>query len=191
MTQKTIMVDEEIIPPELLDTDIAAACRKDPAAFVPIYNRYVQPVYRYLYSKTGNPADAEDLTAQTFLTALEKISGYKENGHFSAWLFTIARNKAFDHFRKHKPQLSLDQVAEIGLPSDLTQQIISAERRSALLSLVESLPAQEQELLRLRFVARLSYREIGQLLGQSEQAVKKSAYRLLARMESRMEEEND
>ncbi len=190
MTQEILMIEEKTISGNLQEDEIAA-CKTNPAAFVLVYNRYVQPIYRYLYSKTGNPADAEDLTAQTFLTALERISTYRENGHFSAWLFTIARNKAFDHFRRNRPIISLEDSPEIGLPSDLTQDMISSERRSALLKLIGSLPEDEQELLRLRFVAGLPFREIGHLLGSTEQAIKKSTYRLLARMESQMEAEND
>ena len=82
------------------DAVLVRAARHDLAAFAALYRRYVTPIYRYLYSRVGNAADAEDLTAQTFVAALEGLPGYRERGNFAAWLFTIAHNKAADHHRQ-------------------------------------------------------------------------------------------
>jgi RNA polymerase sigma-70 factor (ECF subfamily) len=66
------------------DSLIVRAARSDPAAFAPLYRRYVTRVYRYIYSRVGNNADAEDLTAQVFLAALEGLQRYHEQGNFAA-----------------------------------------------------------------------------------------------------------
>jgi len=75
------------------DASLVEAARRDPAAFATLYRRYVTPIYRYIYSRLGNVADAEDLTARVFTEALEGLHRYREQGNFAAWLFTIARHR--------------------------------------------------------------------------------------------------
>lgn len=164
--------------------------RQDPLAFAQLYDHFSKPIYRYLYSRVGNQADAEDLTAQTFLTALEKLPRYRERGHFKAWLFTIARNKAMDHFRRKHPEVLLD-VAEIQTEqNDMLAVVIQDEQIQQLSALIKCLDEDEQELLRLRYVADLSFAEMAALLGKRQDAVKKSLYRLQARLQGQLEVKN-
>jgi RNA polymerase sigma factor (sigma-70 family) len=74
--------------------------RREPQAFGALYDRYVQSIYRYLVSRLRDGEVAKDLTSQTFLTAFEAFPRYRHNGHFPAWLFSIARSKLVDHLRK-------------------------------------------------------------------------------------------
>ena len=164
--------------------------RQDPLAFARLYDRFSKPIYRYLYSRVGDQIDAEDLTAQTFLTALEKLPRYRERGHFKAWLFTIARNKAVDHFRKKRPEVKLDVSEMQAGGDDLLGEVIHRERIKQLSALIRSLDQKEQELLRLRYVADLSFSEMAVLLGKRQDAVKKSLYRLQARLQSQLEVKN-
>lgn len=170
------------------DTGQVAAARRDPEAFGALYDRYVQPVYRYLLSRLRNQEEAQDLTSQTFLAAYQAFPRYRHNGHFPAWLFAIARSRWVDHLRKiRREQRTVDPGGEDGY-EDPIQQALANERSVALRQLVDRLPEEEQELLRLRFVADLSFDEMGVLLGRNKDAVKKSVYRLLARMQSQLEE---
>lgn len=70
------------------DASLVKAARRDPAAFAALYRRHVTPVYRYLYSRVGNTADAEDLTAQVFTEALEGLGRYREVGSFATLTIT-------------------------------------------------------------------------------------------------------
>lgn len=74
-----------------------------------LYLLYAQPVFRYLYSRIRNIPEAEDAIAQTFLAALEQIPK-KHDGYFASWLFSIARNKAMDYFRKQRKETPLNGV---------------------------------------------------------------------------------
>lgn len=163
------------------------AIREDPGKFGELYNLYVERVFRYLYSRTGNIQEAEDLTSQTFLTALEAISHYRQDGHFSAWLFKIAHNKAMDHFRQGKKTISLEEKREIPDVPDPLHTVMQSEQIVMLRTLIRSLTEEERELLRLRFLAEMSYEEIAHFLQRNEEAVKKSLYRLLARLQRQME----
>jgi RNA polymerase sigma-70 factor, ECF subfamily len=164
--------------------------RQDPLAFARLYDHFSRSIYRYLYSRVGNQADAEDLTAQTFLTAFEKLPRYRERGHFKAWLFTIARNKAMDHFRKKRPEAQLDAAEMRTEQNDLLADLIQSEQVQQLSSLIRSLDRKEQELLRLRYVADLSFAEMAALLGKRQDAVKKSLYRLQTRLQGQLEVKN-
>ena len=74
-----------------------------------LYLLYAQPVFRYLYSRIRNVPEAEDAIAQTFLAALEQIPK-KHDRYFASWLFSIARNKAMDYFRKQRKETPLNEV---------------------------------------------------------------------------------
>jgi len=162
---------------------------RSPAAFEKLYRQYLNPVYRYLYSKTGSPVDAEDLTSQVFLAALGGLPRYRHKGHFSAWLFSLARRKAADYYRNRQPQVSLDEK-EIERPApeaDLLSGVIHAEEMQSLGRLIAALPEEERELVRLRFAARLGFEEIAAVLDKKTSAVKMALYRLLERMEKQLE----
>ncbi len=163
------------------------AARKDPAAFGVLYDRYVQSIYRYVFSRVGGTHEAEDITSQTFMAAYEALERYRERGQFSAWLFRIARSKLNDHFRRSRREVGLEAVGEILDREDALGTLIRAEELSRIRSIISHLDDEEQELIRLRYVADLSFAEIADLLGRREDAVKKSVYRLLARLKSQME----
>lgn len=169
-------------------TQMIEAARHDPQKFGDLYLLYSQPIFRYLYSRIGNTPDAEDTMAQTFLAALEQIQRYKHDGHFTSWLFSIARNKAMDYFRKRRKETLLNEEDPIYTDISQLSQVIKNEKIFALSELINKLPEEEQELIRLRYVAELSFVEIGYLLGQKEDTVKKSLYRLLARLKTQLED---
>ncbi len=114
--------------PDHDEADLLRGARQDPARFGEIYELYVKRVYRYLYSRAGNAQEAEDLTAQTFLAALESLDRFKEDGCFAAWLFGIARNKVVDHYRRRDKAILLneDEPGEAG--EDALAAIIRSER---------------------------------------------------------------
>jgi RNA polymerase sigma-70 factor (ECF subfamily) len=167
---------------------LVACFRYDPAAFAELYRHYVRRVYRYLYSHVGEAAEAEDLTAQVFTAAWESRHRYQERGAFAAWLFRIARNKIADHFRRRRPQVSLEgDDPPLKVDWDPLGQLVHSEHLQQISRLVNDLQPKEIELLRLRFAADLTYAEIGAALGQSEAASKMAVRRLLDRLQSEWE----
>ena len=169
------------------EAGLIAQARRDPETFGQLYALYVQRIFAYLYSRIGNGPEAEDVTAQTFLAALEGFDRYRHDGHFAAWLFTIARHKAMDHFRQQHNQVSLEDAQTVAAETDLLQQVIQSERVAALATQIAALPDEDRDLIRLRYVAELTYRDIARLLGRKEDAVKKSLYRLLDHLSSQLE----
>jgi RNA polymerase sigma-70 factor (ECF subfamily) len=158
----------------------------DTQAFGALYDRYVQRVYRYCYYRTSSAPDAEDLTAQIFLTALEALPRYRQDGHFAAWLFSIARKKVAD-FHRRRPQAALEESVLPPIHTDLAVDLETSQRRERLLQLIRLLAEDEQELIHLRYVAELSFGEMSNALHRKEEAVKKSLYRLLRRLKQELE----
>ncbi|MDW7755832.1 MAG: sigma-70 family RNA polymerase sigma factor [Brevefilum sp.] len=164
--------------------------RKNADAFATLYRRYLTSVYRYLYRRTGNVQDAEDLTAQVFTTVLAGLTDnlYQERGYFVAWLFTIARRRTVDFYRQRP-------VEELADPPTMAPKVWEGiEKRQDLhhlAHLLSQLDEDRQELLRLRFSAGLSFAQIGQVDGRSEAAVKMAIYRTLDYLHAQWEVKND
>lgn len=166
---------------------IIKAARQDPKVFGELYKLYVEQVFRYLFSRIGNVHEAEDVTAQTFLAAFESFDKFRQDGHFASWLFGIARNKAMDHFRQRDQSSHMDGSSEIPVEDNILASMIKTEQEEALSKLIQALPEEDRELLRLRFLVDMSFPEIARLLHRNEEAVKKTTYRLLARLHSQLE----
>ena len=157
--------------------------------FTELYRKNATPVFYYLYSRMHNVADAEDLTSQTFVTALEKLSRLRDPLKFTPWVFTIARNKAFDFFRKSQRHPitdfdeELNRIKAAGGKLSQTDQ----DRLCELENLISRLSPREQEYLRLRIVAELPFAEIASILNEPETRIKKKYYRLLERLKAQVE----
>jgi RNA polymerase sigma-70 factor (ECF subfamily) len=177
---------EPVDPMEQDEATLILAASRDPESFARLYDRYVQPVYRYLRGRVGSAQEAEELTAQTFLAALESLPRYNHTGRFAAWLFSIARRKAVDSFRSRKT-LPLDEAEEVPFEVDFDGGTALSDQMKELTGLIRSLKENERELIRLHFTAGLTFTEMASLLGKKEEAVKKSVYRLLERLHRRME----
>jgi RNA polymerase sigma-70 factor, ECF subfamily len=171
------------------DSIVVAAVAGDKAALGRIYDVYISPIYRYHYSRVGNATDAEDLTSQTFMAVLESLPRYKFRGCFSAWIFRIARNKAMDFFRAQ--QRIVDELPlHLTYNEDALEEIIKGQTYEELSALLYSLTEEELEVIRLRYVAQLTFVEIANMLGRKEDAVRKSLKRLLERLSFLLEVQN-
>jgi len=157
--------------------------KTDKEAFGQLYERYVDRIYNYVYYRTGNAADAEDLTARIFERAIKHIGNYQDQGvPFSAWLYRIAHNLVanWHRDRSRRKIVSIDDVSQWIVtdhgPEFATQLM---QDKEALLESIGRLPADRQELLILKFVERLSNAEIGDIMGRSEGAIKSLYHRTL------------
>ena len=180
-------MQKRILPEHI--TTLVAEAKTNPEAFGGLYEYYVQRIYRYLYSRVGSLHEAEDLTSQTFITAYESMPRYRERGHFAAWLFRIAQSKLMDYFRKNKVltygvEESIEGTSDSG---DTLNDLIEDDELRQIRLLIWRLRDDEQDLIRLRYVADLTFAEMAEVLGKREDAVRKSHDRLLARLRNQME----
>ena len=158
--------------------------KNSPEAFGPLYERYIDRIYSYVYYRTGNHHDAEDLTAKVFHQALKHIPRYQHRGApFSSWLYRIAHNLVanWHRDRSRRQVVSLDQVTLVAPAGDDSpfEHAARSERRDTLLEAIRRLPDDRQELLILKFVERLPNAQIGRIMGRTEGAIKSLYHRTL------------
>ena len=163
------------------DEQLAIEARDDPAAFGLLYQRHVERVFRFLRARGASEELAADLTAITFERALGHIHRYRPGeAGIAPWLLRIARNAYIDAGRR-RPTVPLDDALAVADPGRSPEEAaIATDQRRAVLALVATLPEIQQEALALRFAAGLSSREIGEVIGRSEDATKKLLSRALA-----------
>lgn len=172
------------IVPELSDEiALKLAAQGDQEAFGVLYERYVSRIYSYIYYRTGNQHDAEDLTARVFFRALRHVENYTDRGlPLSAWLYRIAHNLVANWHRDNsrRKEIPLDEIILVRHGGDLPEMVlIENEEKENLLKVLHRLPDDRQQLILLKFVEHLSNAEIGQVMGRSEGAVKSLYHRTL------------
>jgi RNA polymerase sigma-70 factor (ECF subfamily) len=170
---------------------LVRASQGDREAFGALYEQYVERIYNYVYYRTGNVHDAEDLTARVFYRALHHIQNYTDRGvPFSAWLYRIAHNLIANWHRDHSrhQEIPLDDAPTLhykGEPPEVA--LMQSQDRDALLKLIRHLPSERQHLLILKFVEHMSNGEIGETMGRSEGAVKSLYHRTLLALRDDLE----
>ena len=162
---------------------LALASQGDKDAFGMLYERYTERIFNYVYYRTGNVHDAEDLTARVFQRAMNHIHNYTDRGvPFSAWLYRIAHNLVanWHRDRSRRQEIPINDLPVLPAKGDHPETtLVRTEEQDALLRLIRRLPPERQNLLILKFVENMSNAEIGQIMGRSEGAVKSLYHRTL------------
>jgi RNA polymerase sigma-70 factor (ECF subfamily) len=158
----------------------------DPRArFEAIYDQHVTAIHRFVYARVGNRPDAEDLTGQVFMRAVEQLDLDRPAPQISAWLYRVAQNAVADYWRAfyRLPQVGVEQVAaswEPMMPTPDAHADADADRAAnAVRRLLKRLPDQYARVLELRFLHRLSVAETASQLGISHGNAKVLQYRAL------------
>jgi RNA polymerase sigma-70 factor (ECF subfamily) len=168
------------------DERLALGARSSPTAFATLYGRHRESVFRYLRARCANDDDALDLTAVTFERALIAIQKYRPLGAgFSAWLLRIARNAAIDQSRRQRARpapVALESAERQPGPDDPEAAAIASDEHRRLRELVRALPEPHRDALALRYSAGLTARQIGAVIGKSEEATQKLITRALSNL---------
>ncbi|MCG2785023.1 MAG: sigma-70 family RNA polymerase sigma factor [Anaerolineae bacterium] len=180
------MAEEKISEEQVL----ARASQGDREAFGTLYERYVERIFNYIYYRTGNVDDAEDLTARVFQRAMNHIVNYTDRGvPFSAWLYRIAHNLVanWHRDRSRRQEIPITETPIIAKDTPPEVSLVQSQEKDALLKLIRGLPSERQTLLILKFVEHLSNAEIGEIMGRSEGAVKSLYHRTLTSLRDEVE----
>lgn len=168
------------------DEALVIHAQRDRQAFAPLYERYAEPLYRFTRSRLGSDAAAEDVVASTMLWAMEHLERFDpQRGSFAAWLFTIAARRTTDQLRRRgrRPRLltRLRRDADVA-HNDVEDTLLRRDDAHRLWQALAHLPAQDQELVLLRYSTELSSVEIGVVLGIPASTVRVRLMRSLRRL---------
>jgi len=155
---------------------VELARQGDSEAFGLLYDHYHGSVYRFLYYRTRSSTLAEDLTSETFFRALRSMTSFRWQGKdFGAWLMTIARNLATDHFKAGRTRLEMT-TEDMGQHDDATEgpeaAVLAGLTNEILLQALTQLPVEQRDCLVMRFLQGMSIAETAAVLGRSDGAIK-------------------
>lgn len=163
------------------DSLLIAAAKRDLAAFAPLYDRYLGPIYRYCLVRLANVESAEDATAQIFTKALDALNTCHD-AHFRSWLFTIARNVVIDAHRAARALDPLDAALGVPDPGPSPDDLaIGADSTLNVHALLAHLPPDQRDIVELR-LAGLTGPEIARTLNRSHVAIRVGQFRAYARL---------
>ncbi|MEK7681150.1 MAG: RNA polymerase sigma factor [Patescibacteria group bacterium] len=170
------------------DEQIIINCQKgNLKEFGILYDKYVKRIHDFIYFKTYHKETAEDLASKTFLKALEKISSYNSKiGTFSSWLYCIARNTVIDHYRTKKNTSDIEDVWDLSSGEDIESDIDARENLAQVKAHLAKLSPEHRDIVILRVWQEMSYAEIAEVLGKSEDSCKMMFSRTIAKLREEM-----
>jgi len=157
---------------------INKAKKGEEISFTFLLNMFWKDVYRFLYSKTNNENEAEDLTIRTFAKAFDKIASFDEKYEFKTWLISISNNLFIDQLRKRKTEtISIHkESAEVHKIKDSepspADKLIIEQNLAQLLAYIKQLKPHYQEIINLRFFQEMSYKEMSATLNEPMSNIK-------------------
>jgi RNA polymerase sigma-70 factor (ECF subfamily) len=167
---------------------VAAAVAGDAAAFAALYDVHLDRVYRYCYYRTGNRPDAEDLAQQTFLNAWRAIRRYRPGrAPFAAWLLAISHNVTASHFRRPRATAAPDLAARAAERADPAAALEASAAREEVHRALLRLRPDHQRVVLLRFIGGCSVAEVAAATGKTENHVRLTQHRALARLRRLLE----
>jgi RNA polymerase sigma-70 factor, ECF subfamily len=167
------------------DDDVALAVRAskgEAAAFGVLYDRHVDAIYRYVYYRVRDDAEAEDLTSDVFMRALKAMPRYEPRQAFLAWLYRIARNAIIDRARRGNRQVPFEDALEHPMPDQIVEpdvELLARADSDTLRNALKKLTPLQQEVLVLRFLEGYSTHEIAKLVGKREGTVRGIQFRAI------------
>lgn len=142
-----------------------------------IYEECFETVYKYLFCLTHNSDISEELTQETFYRAVKKIDTYNGKCKISVWLCQIAKHLWYNQCRKNKRIVETDETFDIEDPQNLEDQFIAGEEKVSLYKKMQNLDEKTREVMYLRITGELSFKEIGEILGKTENWARVTFYR--------------
>jgi len=162
---------------------LVEAAQRDPARFAELYDIHFERVYLFIARRTGDRDRAEDLTSEVFHKALANLKQFEWRGvPFGAWLLRIAANAMTDQGKRSGREVTFADPPEISSEPDLE----AVEDGARLFRLVDELPTDQAQVIRMRFAGQKSIRDIAGELGRSEGAVKQLQFRGLENLRARL-----
>ena len=168
-----------------IEENLILKAQADPESFRPLYEKYFKKIFLFVLHRVGDKQVASDICSQVFLKALLNIKKFKMRGlPFSAWLFRIALNECNDYFRRnqrHRIVTIEDHIVD-SLHEELIEHSTQEDLRQRLPEILQQLSVDELQLIELRFFEQRPFKEVGDIMGITENYAKVRVYRALQKM---------
>jgi RNA polymerase sigma-70 factor, ECF subfamily len=164
--------------------------KENPRGFEPLYNKYYEQIFRYIYQRMDDKEMAYDVTSQVFLKALNNIHKYEFRGvPFASWLYRIAKSELYQSFRDKKARrtVNVESMNLFEMIDDMSEDRTD-ESRTALLQVIGELSEEDIQMVELRFFEKRSFREIGEMLDITENNAKVKSHRVIKKMKKLFKE---
>lgn len=180
MASQVMAVDEQ---------ELIIRVKANKEAFLEIYDNHFQRIYNYVFYRTFNQTDAEELTSQIFLSALERIDRYEyRNIPIIVWLYKIASNAVIDFYRKKGQTVGWEETSSNLKDEEPSPEIVYMKKaeKEQLLEYLRQLPLMQQQAVVLRYLHSFSYKEISEIMDKTEGSIKQLLHRGLNNLRERM-----
>lgn len=171
----------------LAEKELLERIKSNKEHFLEIYDAYFRKIYDYAYYRTMNTSEAEEITSQTFLSALEKIGSFEYRDiPIGVWLYKIASNALVDLYRRNGRLVELPENYYDDSNPEIEQIVLGRSEKEQLTQQLNHLPPLQQQAIVLRYYQDLSHKEIAQVMDKTEGAVKQLLHRGLTGLRERM-----
>lgn len=173
--------------PELLQEEQVwvMQAKADPARFEPLYRKYYDSILRYLKQRMEDPEQAHDIASQVFIKAIKNLSKYENRGvPFGSWLYRIAKSELYQSYRETQSNRTVS-MEHVQIPTFDTLFFENQEfehNQSLLLAAMQKLKEEQLKLIEMRFFEQLSFKEIGETIGITENNAKVKTFRALEKL---------
>jgi RNA polymerase sigma-70 factor (ECF subfamily) len=172
---------------------IIERAKLNPAHFAPLYKKYHEVIFRYIFKRVDEEETAYDITSCVFIKAITNLPKYEYRGiPFSSWLFRIAKSELYQSFRDKKAQrtVSIDSM-QLGRVMEEFQIDESEHKREVLLKILPKLKDNQLQLIEMRFFEKRSFKEIGEILDLTENNAKVKTFRALLKLKELYSKHNN
>ncbi|MBI2607456.1 MAG: sigma-70 family RNA polymerase sigma factor [Candidatus Doudnabacteria bacterium] len=171
------MTDEE------LKKALESAQSGNTSAFGIIYDNYSEKMFRFIFFRVGHKEVAEDILADTFVKAWQKINQVQSHSAIPSWLYQIAKNNIIDFYRVRKTTISLEEVASVleDAATPIDELSLGFEQRK-ILKMLEQLPLEQQQVIQYKFFEDLTNQEIALIMNKTEGAVRVLQHRAIIKL---------
>jgi RNA polymerase sigma-70 factor (ECF subfamily) len=168
------------------ELDLIKKAQNNPEQFGPLYKKYHEQIFRYIYQRMDDVELAHDITAQVFIKALLNINKYEYRGvPFSSWLYRIAKSELYQSFRDKKAErtINIDTVNVVAIIDEIESDE-TEENKKHLLHSLSLLKEKDVQLIELRFFEKRSFKEMGEILELTENNAKVKTFRALEKLKT-------
>jgi RNA polymerase sigma-70 factor (ECF subfamily) len=166
--------------------------KSDPVKFAPLYEKYHEQIFRYIYQRMDDKELAFDVTSQVFLKAMNNLHKYEYRGvPFGSWLYRIAKSELYQAFRDRSSKQAINiETVHLATFMDVFEDEENEINKKRLLKAISELKESDIQLIEMRFFEQRAFKEMGEILAITENNAKVKTFRALDKLKQLFNQNN-